>query len=350
MLRELPTLVVVTIVSVLIWAFAETETLRQRELAIELSYVPTDTNVSIEVLEGPAPGAGKTVRVEVTLEGAVGAVEEIERLFRQPVMLFEASDKTLEAGDQTIDLRSVLRDHGDVRRLGVTIKKVDPPTMLVRVDALVEREVPLRLDAGALELETPAEIKPARVKLRLPARDAAGISESAFATCVLDAGTAARLVPGRKETLSALRVIPPAPIAQSSRVVCVPAQADVSFTLRRRTASITLASVPVHIQLAASEQPNWEVKIDAKDQFLTDVKVSGPSDLIKQIEEKKLPVVAVLQLSFTELEGGKVTSKEVVFSTMPTSLTFEAANKSVGFTATRKNSNGATPRTNPSGG
>lgn len=350
MLRELPTLIVVSIVAVLIWAFAEAETLRQRELSIELSCVPTDVNTSVELLEGPVGGAGKTVRVEVTLEGAVGAVEEIERLFRQPVVLFSnAGDKKLEAGDQTIDLRSELRENAEVRRRGVTIKKVDPPTMLVRVDTLVEREVPLRLDVAALELEAAAEIKPSRVKLRLTARDAAGINESSYATCVLDASAAARLVPGRKETISALRVIPPAAIV-SSRVVCVPAQADASFTVRRRTASITLPSVPVHIQLAASEQPNWEIKIDAKDQFLTDVKVTGPSDLIKQIEEKKLPVVAVLQLSFTELEGGKVTAKEVVFSTMPTALTFETANKTVGFTATRKNANGAALRQGPSGG
>jgi hypothetical protein len=221
----------------------------------------------------------------------------------------------------------------------VTIKKVDPPTRLVRVDSMVEREVPLRFDAGALELESAAEMKPPRVKLRLPARDAAALNENSFASCVLDAAAASKLVPGRKESISALRVIAPTAIASASRVVCVPAQADVSFTLRRRTATITLPSVPVHIQLAAGEQPNWDIRIDPKDQFLTDVKVSGPSDVIKQIEEKKLPMVAILQLSFTELEGGKLTAKEVVFTTMPTSLTFEAANKSVSFTATRKNAN-----------
>lgn len=340
MLRELPTLIVVTLVAVLIWAFAETETLRQRELAIELSYQPAESSTYIDVLEGPAPGVSKTVRVEVTLEGAVGAVEEIERLFRQPFPLFGApGDKTLEAGDQTIDFRTALRDNAEIRRRGVTIKKVDPPTMLVRVDSMVEREVPLRFDAGALELESAAEMKPPRVKLRLPARDAAALNENSFASCVLDAAAASKLVPGRKESISALRVIAPTAIASASRVVCVPAQADVSFTLRRRTATITLPSVPVHIQLAAGEQPNWDIRIDPKDQFLTDVKVSGPSDVIKQIEEKKLPVVAILQLSFTELEGGKLTAKEVVFTTMPTSLTFEAANKSVSFTATRKNAN-----------
>lgn len=343
-------LIVVTIVTGLIWAFAETETLRQRELAIELSYQPAESAANIEVLEGPATGVGKTVRVEITLEGSVGAVEEIERLFRQPFPLFGApGDKTLEPGDQTIDFRSTLRDNPEIRRRGVTIKKVDPPTMLVRVDSIVEREVPLRFDAGSLELESAPEVKPARVKLRLPARDAASLNENSFATCTLDAAAASRLVPGRKESLSALRIIPPSPLASSLRVTCLPAQADVSLTLRRRTATTTLPSVPVHIQLAASEQPNWEIKIDPKDQFLTDVRVSGPSDLIKQIEEKKLPVVAILQLSFTELEGGKLTAKEVVFSTMPTTLTFEAANKQVGFTATRKitNGNSAPSRPNP---
>jgi hypothetical protein len=347
MLRELPTLVVVTVVAVFIWAFAETETLRQRELMIELAYQPAESSLYMEVLEGPAPTPGKTVRVEVTLEGAVGAVDEIERLFRQPFALFAGpGDAPLEAGDQTIDFRSVLRENAEVRRRGVTIKKVDPPSMLVRVDTMVEREVPLRFDAGSLELETAAEIKPPRVTLRLPARDATGLNENSYATCVLDAAAASRLVPGRKETISALRVVAPSTLASASRVTCVPAQADVSFTLRRRTASVTLPSVPVHVQLAAGEQPNWEIRIDAKDQFLTDVKVTGPSDVVKQIEEKKLPVVAILQLSFTELEGGKLTAKDVVFSNMPTSLTFEAANKTVNFTATRKTSNGGAAKPN----
>lgn len=339
MWRQLPTLAIVTIVALLIWVFAEAETLRQRELPVDLAFQPeAPSSMLVDVREWGGTLSGRLARAQVVMEGSVGGMEEVERLFRRPVALYgEAGGMPTEPGEHVVDLRAVLREHPEIRRRGVTIAKVDPPSMLVSVDTLIEREVGVRVEVGALELDGVPEVKPARVKVRLPAGQAGLMGENAYAIAQLDAATLQRLIPARKESVAGVPLRLPGVLGVSTRATLEPSQADVTLTVRQREARTIVASVPVHVQLAASEQADWEIRIDQKDQFLTDVKVSGPSDLIKQIEDKRLAVVAILALSFNELEGGKVTAKEVAFSSMPASLRFDAANKTVGFTAVRRN-------------
>ena len=121
-----------------------------------------------------------------------------------------------------------------------------------------------------------------------------------------------------------------------------PQTADVQFKLRSRTKSITIPSVPVQVRLAPSELNNWTVDIPDEDRFLTDVKVSGPRDLVEQVENGDVQLVAVVSLSFRELEQ-KIPTKDVSFGDLPSALQIESAKKQIKLTITKR-------ETKPNGG
>jgi hypothetical protein len=335
MLKQLSTLLIVTIVSALIWVFAEAETLRTRDQPLELVFEPDPTSDRVmDVLEG-AVGigvSGQIVRCVVTVEGTATTLDELERLARRPLRVDPISLVTLDPGDHTIDLRTILRDQPDLRHRGYTVKRIDPPQLTISIDQLETKELRVRAAVAGDDVEGVPECKPSRARLRVPARLASTISNDAFAVATPEASEVSRLIPGRRETLVGVPLAMPAGAERSRHARLDPPAVEVSLTLRSRAGTTTIASVPVQIQLAPSEQPNWDIRIDVKDQFIADVKVSGPNETIRQIEEKKLAVVALLPLSFTELEGGRVSSKEVVFFCNAPGLKFEAANRIVPFT------------------
>src|SRR5204863_1756520 len=126
-------------------------------------------------------------------------------------------------------------------------------------------------------------------------QDIAGIAR-------VDPAALARLTPTRKATLNGVRLVPPPELASIARLRIEPAAVDVALTLRTKTASIKVPSVPVHIRIAPGELSKWDIEIPEQDRFLTDVTVSGPSELVKQIQDKTVPLVATVSLSFEELE------------------------------------------------
>src|SRR5438094_723468 len=83
------------------------------------------------------------------------------------------------------------------------------------------------------------------------------------------AAALARLNPGRKETITGVRLAPAAGLAAIPRLRIVePTTVDISLTLRSKTATIKIASVPVHVRIAPSELNKWDIEIPEQDRFL----------------------------------------------------------------------------------
>lgn len=334
MLKQLPTFLTVTLVAFLIWAFAETETLRSREVAVELfiEQDPAQERIATAAATGTA-----SLRCVLTVEGTANSLAQLETIAARPLKIpATATTLTREPGEKIVDMREIVRDVVELQQRGVSIKKIEPASAVILIDDIVQREIRVRPDLGTLDLEGPAEARPSRVTLKLPSRQESLLPDDAVVIAAPDDILLARAVRGRRETVTAVRLRLPPSLTGSKFVRVAPQEVDVSFTLRSRTATTTIASVPVQIQVAPSEQPNWDIRIDLKDQFIADVTVTGPTETIRQLEENKLAVVALLTLSFTELESGKLLSKDVVFFCPADDLKFEAADKSVPFTATRR--------------
>ncbi|QQS08186.1 MAG: hypothetical protein IPK69_09280 [Phycisphaerales bacterium] len=347
MIRQIGVWLGVLVLATLVWVFAEAETLRTREVTIDLTFRsdPQNGRVIDVANSRPAGTDGQVVSATIKLAGAANAVDQAERELRSGLK-FDPSSPGMpgESGAIDVDLKQLIRLHPTLRvgsGSGATVQAVEPSIVRIDRGTLVAVEVPVRVELERGEAEGAPVVTPARVTLRVPTELASSIGEQTPCTAQLSERELSRLVPGRQEKIEGVSLTMPEGLLGHRHAYVEPRTVSVQLTLRDQTQSVMLQSVPVHIQLAATEQSRWDITLAQGDQFLKDVRVSGPSDLIKQIQDKTLPVVAILQLSFQELEGGKVTSKDVVFSNLPTGLRFEVADRTVSFTIARRNGSAA---------
>ncbi|MCC6426170.1 MAG: hypothetical protein IT435_05055 [Phycisphaerales bacterium] len=327
------TFLLVTVITAMIWTFAEAESLTSRALRVEVAFITdTQTGRFIDVSEGQ----GWTGRAEVTFEGSTSSVGELESILRRGVSLRAGMEGVpSEPGEYLWNLHQALRAVPELDNTGVTLVKVDPPTLRIAVDTLVSRELKISADAPGVVVDGVIECKPAQAKLIYPATLASHLAPEAVITARVDEQAVGKLVPGRLEVVPGVPLLPPLSLAGQPRVRIEPDRAEVTLKLRSRTDSYTIASVPVHLKIAAGELSRWNIDIPDEDRFVRDVKVSGPSELVDRVRRGEIRVTAVLPLSFDELERG-VTNKDVVFAEIPTDLTFDADRLNIRLKITKR--------------
>jgi hypothetical protein len=105
----------------------------------------------------------------------------------------------------------------------------------------------------------------------------------------------------------------------------------------------------VHIRVAPGQLARWQISIPENDQFLRDVRVTGPSEEIERIRKGELRIIAMVALSSQELQAG-ITSKAASFSDLPSSLQFLVEDPIVALEIRPIGDQGANPLgTGPSG-
>ncbi|MBX3408855.1 MAG: hypothetical protein KF859_03105 [Phycisphaeraceae bacterium] len=329
-------IIIVTLLTVLVWLFAEGESLRA--VQVQTDMVLTAEPASDRVIDLIEPGLTSAARatVLVEIEGSNAATDGAERTLRKPLKIIPGiAGVPLEKGEHSLNLREVVRQHPEVRGRGITIKRVEPATLRVYVDQIETRSVKVIASVSADELEGAAELRPSMATVRLPSRFAAKLSETSSATARISPESLASLTRGRRQTLTGVPIVLPQEVAEDPHTLLEQTRADVTLTLRTRTRSIKIASVPVHVRIAPGELANWDIDIPEQDRFLVDVTLSGPGEAIQAIEDKTVQVIATLPLSFEELER-QIPSKEVIFADLPAGVRAEAINRTVRLTITRR--------------
>ena len=89
------------------------------------------------------------------------------------------------------------------------------------------------------------------------------------------------------------------------------------------------------VRMAPRELARFDVTLNEADQFLREVKVTGPGDLLDQLARDEFKVVATLSLTYEDLERG-ITSKEAAFSDMPSNLVFDSPNRLIRITVKKR--------------
>lgn len=334
MLARARTIVLVTLVTMLVWVFAEAEGLRSTETTIELAFDGEPGSDRTAELAAGAPGP---MAATIVLEGAADAVDAVARRIRRGALTLSPGMEGVPKapGEHVVVLRDVLREHPDLRARGVSIKKVEPETVRLIVDELATRELKVLADTPSGELESAPQVRPAQVKVTGPKRLLDALTEGAACIARVDPERWQRLVPGRLESLATVPVELPGPIVGSSRVRIDPPTVDITLTAKLRTLSVRLPSVPVHIRIAPGEMAKFDVDLAEQDRSLIDVTVTGPAELVQPIADKSRPLIAEVPLSYEELERG-IPSKDAVFSGVPSTLKFEVANRTVRLTIKRR--------------
>ncbi|MBU6412415.1 MAG: hypothetical protein KGS45_02990 [Planctomycetes bacterium] len=337
MMRHLGTILIATLIAALVWIFAEAESVRTREIRIEVE-VQADPGSDrvVTVLDG-----GFKEIVDIVLEGSTTELEGAERLLRQKKIRLAPGVEGIspEPGEQAVDLRTALRAAAGLREAGVTIKSANPSSVRIEVDSMVVREATVRVDVGEGELEASPEVRPAAVKVIMPSRVASALTEVPVVTARLDAAMLKPLVPGRREVLGAVPVKPSGVLSSSAmRLRLDPPAVEVAVRLRNKIDSVTLPTVPVLVRIPPGELSHFDIAVDEADQLVRNVKISGPADLVDKVRREAIKVVATVTLSFSDLEkaAGSTVSKEVTFGDLPPGLTADVPATSVRVGVTRR--------------
>ena len=327
------TFLIVSVITVLIWAYAEAESLTTKSLRVDLNFLgDPQSGRFVEV----ADSQGWTGRAEILFEGSTASIGNLEPALRKGISLQAgASGVPLEPGEYVVDLNQVLRAVRELDAKGVTVVRVEPQTLKVTVDTLVSREVKVVTDVAGAVVDGAVEVKPQKAKITLPSSLAGRLTAESAVTARIPPDSISRLVPGRLETIPGVPLLPPTSLPATPRITIDPDRADVVLKLRSRTDVFTIASVPVHIKIAVGEIGRWNISVPEEDRFIRDVKVSGPSDLVDRVGRGEIRVTAVLPLSFDELERG-ITTKDVVFAEVPTDLKFDADRTTVRLGISRR--------------
>ncbi len=335
MWNTIKTALVVSLVTAAVWLFAEAQSVRAVDAAITLEFRGSaNGEVVMSLLERPE---GRE-RVQVWASGPASSISALEGLAVGVVPVTPESEGVPSASGETrLDMVRVLRGLPELRARGLNVTRVEPATVRVWMDRVVARPVRVRVETGDAELDGPAQVRPDSITLRVPESRAGLIDADTAVVVRLDRAALQGAVPGRRETLAGRDVELPTALQGLPGVSASPAKVDLTFTIRARTATARLRSVPVYVNLPAVEVGRWDVVV--QDQFIADVTVTGPADQVAQVESGALRVTATVPLTFEELERG-IAQKEAVFTELPSALKFEAASRMVRLSITRRPESG----------
>ncbi|MCC7146065.1 MAG: hypothetical protein IT443_06430 [Phycisphaeraceae bacterium] len=327
-------LIIVTVVTALIWLYAEGESVRSGTATLTLRFVPpAGQTLAIDPAER---------RVELEYRCSTSEEQKLKELVRNPVPIVVRPDPT--AAVRSVSLRERVASDSPIAALGLEVVAVQPEAIELRVRELERVELPIVVVTGQKRLTGPPVVEPAKAAVQLP-RDLSRQSEGTQLRVMLDDVTET-LEPGREYKI-ALPIRPPPQLG--SEVKVDPARAEVTFSVSSRTRTLSLSSVRVMIMGPPREMARYEVILRDDLLFLPDaIEITGPNDKIEQIAGKPDQIVAVLRLTAEELTQ-RISNKQVEIP-LPEGVTTRLPPPRVNFTIEPRAGGGMSPATGTQGG
>lgn len=331
MSANIRTILLVTLVTLLIWLWAEGESLSSETLNPSITFVQDSNELLLETTDQQWNGA-----VSVRLQGSNRALTDARRDLGKQIRL-KVGDQGVpsQPGQQIVDFKKAIEQLPEVRTLGLSVVEVTPANTVVKIVKMMARELTVRPAlATDINILGDATVSPAKVTVRAPSELAALLPADVYAVAPI---TKEQLGVARDDTPQTITTTVQIPeLAGKEGVVITPEKVGVTFRLRRSVDTVTVPSVPVWFSLPPTEGRRWN--IDLTDQFLRDVTFTGPSDAIAKIRSRDIIPIAEIQLSSDDLEKG-IEAKEAVFVGLPPGVESGVAVKTVRLKIARRKDN-----------
>jgi hypothetical protein len=327
-LREkLTTFVVVTLVTLTIWLFAEAESLGHESLPCTVEIAAADSSRDV------SPTTGWDGRVTLDISGSRRALEQVRDLLSQPVRLTLPS--TMPEGEQSLDLLEAMQVSESLVRSGVTIESVRPLRAGVLVQEIVTRQVPIRAELPGVQVSGQIAVTPDKADVRLPRVLADRLGDALAVVARVPSDQRSRLDQPGPVAVQAEIVLPES-ITKERGVQLLTQRASLAFSIKSTLTTANFA-FPVQVLTLPIEWGDWTVEIRDEDERLN-VELTGPSDVIDRLKSPEERLIAVLALSSDDL-AKKATSKDAsfgvvrdgVFSPLPAGVQVKADRRTVRF-------------------
>lgn len=296
------TAIVVTIVTILIWAWAAGETLEQRQVTLRLNFVARDVSAWIV--------RPSTNSATVTVEGPTRALQEFAARADTPLNI-ELGWETLPAtpGTHSASIESLLANHPDLHGMSVRIVDSKPATIEVEVDERVRAKAEIRAELTGVQTEGEVIVQPRTAQITMPGRLREKNPGTLYLTARADPVQLASLEADRTQTL-VLNVVLPTEFAGATDVSFTPTLATVTFNIRSQIRELHIDTVRVHISGTPENADEYHIAVEPKQ--LSNITIRADGELIRRIERESIPVVAFVHLTSLELEQ-HLTNKPVTY-------------------------------------
>ena len=348
--------VIVTMITVLIWLYAESENVKQQEpLGFNIHFVSMSGQRL--VIDRPA-----LEPVRIIVRCATGQYAQLRELLSQPLELSVSQEQAVRRERPPSKDAKGLQPHYDlvvpvdiqdwleesvIGELGVTFVDVQPSTVELQVAVLQDVTLPIsadRLVEDALQLTAPPILDPSEATFQIPRNYLQDINGDPVAPL----GMKLQLTQLKKDIIETLdenvpRVLTvplePAVDFQDNWWLgyskISPANINVTITIRKQTDTLELASVPILLVAPWSQLQRYSVVLEDNQHLLTrPISIAGPSDVIEKIRQGQVKVWAELRLTAEDLEKG-ITSQQVHIN-IPPNVQIESAIPVVHFSVTAK--------------
>lgn len=296
--EQIRTFIIVTIVTALVWLFAESRTLRVETITVPVQISLGGRTLVFRITDDTDWNS----IVEIELAGPVGKIDDLRAAALDGITLELGDELPNDPGVRTVDLRDAIRRDALFKDSGVSLRRVVPETIGLQVDRLETLRLPVEVDLAGVETSGPVRVTPPEVEVHLPASFVEGHEYHAVAK--IDTSRLSTLTPGRRAELSQIPIELNGLPEDIWGLRLVTPRVTVSLTLRARTESMQLPELPVYIEMSPSDMTQWTVEIPPEDRVLSGVTLTGPGALIDRIRRGEIRPRAVVSILTGDLEKG----------------------------------------------
>lgn len=333
------TILIVSLVTVLVWAFAEGESLRSDTRQNVRLRVDGGQDLTVSLGGAEWTGVIRTLRVQ----GPSTAIARVLDRVSGGIEIIPGRDVPGDPGESTINLREVLARHPDFAGTGVRIQEVDPATLTLSVDRMVTLDARVVVPLPPGDAAFSAQANPSTVRVSVPRRLLAsepfrGFEAAPEVRVRIPEGALSDITPSAPLVISAAELAMPQDAAPGVRIE--PRTVRVSITRRVRESTKTLAAVPVHLRLPAVIASTYDIQVDSDSETIDEVTLTGPSEMVDQTGlggSFRFQVVAEVELLPAEIEAALAGRSESVVLTrqaelrrfLPQGVSWDAPNRTV---------------------
>lgn len=295
---------IVTLLTLIVWLFAESESLTKSELsaAVQVTVGAADRDkylVSpVEFPEG---------RVTIELRGAQSAINRAGQLLQTPIRITPGSPAGIPTveGIHIIRMLDFLNAWPELAATGASVDYVTPPQIRVEVQEL--RTVPLTPVAQLTGIAIDGDVRftPPEISVLMPTLLAESSQRAAtIAIPISPASSQTRLTPGAQEITVPIQL--PRDLADQRGVSLLTTELKARFTVVDTNITERFTAVPVQVVAPPIEIQDWTIAVDPEDAILQ-VDVRGPRAAIEPLKDPDISLVAVVSLRDVDFTADGVT-------------------------------------------
>lgn len=303
MFAQVQNIIVVTLIAALVWLYAEGRAIRTSEDRSVRVVFTAPVNREAELAIRPR----EPVDFDVTVIGSSSQLTSFEQITAAGPIRIPVDEEV----QSPLDMLDAL-EQSILGELGVNMQEVSPSQIELTVERIEEVEMPVRVQAGEVQLATNTSVSPDRVKVRLPRTLARTITDEQV-LAVLPQQRIDQSSVGVPQTIEVRLQLPGNLRSVWSRVI--PDSASVTYTVRKLHDNLRLESLGIRISVPPSMLQQWTFELDDRNRVLESVELAGPSDIITAIREGRQEVFAEIRPRSNDLKEG--TAKLTVYIQSP---------------------------------